>query len=102
LFNLSSLGNVQVIQIFSTFLKEGKEFYCKLASQLQEVYGSNGVCEIVAPELAPGPGKTPREVRDIRISLFRCLICLGDLTRCLPNLHDGLLDDSWSAVPFFD
>jgi len=80
---------VQLKKAFDALLMDGMTFYKGLALKLQRVYGYAGFA-LSTRELGDftealrdvHPAETPV---DVGISVHRCLICIGDLTRyCFP------------------
>ena len=69
------------------FLNEASLFYALLVLKLQAAYGSVGFqldfADQAALDAALGSALLPPRVAtlDCRISVYRCLICLGDLAR---------------------
>ena len=78
---------MQVISAFVKFVKEASLFYALLAVKLQAAYGSvdfqlsfadqADLDAALSSVALPPRMATP----DCRISIYRCLICLGDLAR---------------------
>ena len=78
------------------FLTCASDFYEGLALKLQATFGGagfvvsarrQGPSEGVAPAGShsaqpPRPQEPPARGVDVKISVYRCLICLGDLARC--------------------
>lgn len=75
----------QVKNVLDKFLDNSREFYLELAVTLQATYGDVGfrsgseeaVLDTAAFSQLPAVGTG----LDCRISVYRCLICLGDLSR---------------------
>ncbi len=69
------------------FLKEASLFYALLILKLQAAYGSVDFqlefADHAALDAALGSAMLPPRVAtlDCRLSVYRCLICLGDLAR---------------------
>ena len=75
---------VQTRRAFLGLLAEGTGFYKALAMKLQTAYGDAKFQ--FAPEEAPSIGaiaslSSVDKGQDVRQSVYRCLICLGDLAR---------------------
>lgn len=77
----------QTTAVFVRFLREASTFYALLTSKLQAAYGRLGFTlefpglddlDAVSEQTAMPEFKTSL---DCRISIYRCLICLGDLAR---------------------
>eukprot|EP00887_Chlorella_sp_A99_P008231 scaffold12.g8231.t1 len=69
---------------FCAFLEEGEAFYLVLVGKLQDKYGEAGYPQAVAAAglTLPPPGEPqPPAAHDVRPSVVRCLICMGDLRR---------------------
>lgn len=78
---------LQTTAVFVKYLREASAFYALLAVKLQAAYGQLGFAldfpgledlleaieRTAVPEFKTG--------LDCRISIYRCLICLGDLAR---------------------
>ena len=78
---------VQTASVFAKFLREASAFYALLTLKLQAAYGQLGFA-LDFPGLDDLAAATERTVipefkisLDCRISIYRCLICLGDLAR---------------------
>lgn len=78
---------LQVRDTCLRFLNEASLFYALLVLKLQSAYGSVGFeldyADKAALDNALGSVLLPPRVAtlDCRISVYRCLICLGDLAR---------------------
>ena len=78
---------LQVRDTCLRFLNEASLFYALLVLKLQAAYGSVGFeldyADKAALDSALGSVLLPPRVAtlDCRISVYRCLICLGDLAR---------------------
>jgi hypothetical protein len=81
---------MQVISAFLKFVRETSLFYATLAVKLQAAFGSVGFKLSFADQAEldaalEGMVLPPRTATfDCRISIYRCLICLGDLARSMP------------------
>lgn len=73
---------LQVKIAFGRFLQDAALFYKQLAVKLQTAYGSVGysVADAQLTAVPPVPDQAYRQ-QDCRNSVFRCLICLGDIFR---------------------
>ena len=78
---------VQTTSVFVKFLREASTFYALLILKLQAAFGQLGFA-LDFPGLDDLAAATERTVipdfktsLDCRISIYRCLICLGDLAR---------------------
>lgn len=75
-----------------TLLLDGIGFYKSLAAKLQLVYGDVGYKlstrdrGTYAKQLAGV--KVASRPEDVRVSVSRCLVCIGDLIRHIPVLND--------------
>ena len=85
--------SVQTTSVFVKFLREASAFYALLTLKLQAAFGQLGFA-LDFPGLDDLAVVTERAVipefktsLDCRISIYRCLICLGDLARCCLALH---------------
>jgi Telomerase activating protein Est1 len=65
---------------FRDFLVAARRFYEKLLKDLQEVYGNKSFATFLPLELRAEAKAAADE--DVVESVYRCLICLGDLSRC--------------------
>ena len=78
---------VQVKVALLKFLKSASEFYESLAMKLQATFGDAGFTSTDTSAAAPAirvPRTLPHALNvgvDVKISVYRCLICLGDLAR---------------------
>lgn len=72
----------QVKIAFGRFLQDAALFYKQLAVKLQTAYGNVGysVADAQLTAVPPVPDQAYRH-QDCRNSVFRCLICLGDIFR---------------------
>ncbi|KAK9905112.1 hypothetical protein WJX75_009845 [Coccomyxa subellipsoidea] len=86
------------------FLNEASLFYALLVLKLQAAYGSVGFqldfADQAALDAALGSALLPPRVAtlDCRISVYRCLICLGDLARYYTLIEGGLNKKDWSKA----
>ena len=72
----------QVKIAFGKFLQDAALFYKQLAVKLQTAYGSVGYSAADAQLTAvPSVPDQTYHQHDCRSSVFRCLICLGDIYR---------------------
>ena len=73
---------LQVKIAFGKFLQDAALFYKQLAVKLQTAYGSVGytVADAQLTAVPSVPDQTYHQ-HDCRSSVFRCLICLGDIYR---------------------
>jgi Telomerase activating protein Est1 len=83
---------LQITNRFQKFLEESITYYRQLVEQLQTVYGSVGVIlqqesgEGAHPSTQfPGGMVAKAQPQDMRVSVNKCLICLGDLHRHAPR-----------------
>lgn len=80
---------MQVKVALLKFLKSASEFYEGLAMKLQATFGDAGFTStdtLLAPPASQVPQTLPHALPigvDVKISVYRCLICLGDLARCV-------------------
>ena len=81
------VSSLQTTSVFAKFLREASTFYALLTLKLQAAYGQLGFA-LDFPGLDDLAAATERTVipafktsLDCRISIYRCLICLGDLAR---------------------
>lgn len=73
---------LQVKIAFGKFLQDAALFYKQLAVKLQSAYGSVGYSAADAQLTAvPSVADQTHHHHDCRNSVFRCLICLGDIYR---------------------
>jgi len=79
--------HLQTTTVFVKFLREASTFYALLTVKLQAAFGQLGFA-LNFPGLEDLAGASARSVipevktsLDCRISIYRCLICLGDLAR---------------------
>lgn len=79
--------HVQTTSVFVKFLREASTFYALLTLKLQAAFGQLGFA-LEFPglnDLAAATQQTEipefKTSLDCRISIYRCLICLGDLAR---------------------
>lgn len=78
----------QTTAVFVKFLREASVFYALLTAKLQAAYGQLGFA-LAFPgmddDLAAAAQRSAlpifKAALDCRISIYRCLICLGDLAR---------------------
>ena len=78
----------QTTAVFVKFLREASVFYALLTAKLQAAYGQLGFA-LVFPgmddDLAAAVQRSAlpefKAALDCRISIYRCIICLGDLAR---------------------
>ncbi|BDA49482.1 probable telomerase-binding protein EST1A at N-terminal half [Coccomyxa sp. Obi] len=86
------------------FLNEASLFYALLVLKLQAAYGSVGFeldyADKSALDTALGSVLLPPRVAtlDCRISVYRCLICLGDLARYETMIEGGQDKKDWSKA----
>lgn len=85
---LRHASSVQTTTVFVKFLREASTFYALLTLKLQATFGQLGFA-LEFPgldDLAAATQQTDipeyKTSLDCRISIYRCLICLGDLARC--------------------
>ena len=78
------LLGVQVKVAFKNFLQDAALFYRQLACKLQTAYGSVGF-SLADAQLQTAPSIPEKDYmqQDCRPSVYRCLICLGDIFRCV-------------------
>lgn len=73
---------MQVKIAFGNFLKEGAKFYRELALKLQIAYGDVGFSLADAKlQALPDVPDNQFQPLDCSMSVYRCLICLGDICR---------------------
>ena len=74
------------------FLQDASDFYRRLAVKLQATFGDVGVAidaqGQISSENAPSQ-QQPAGAVNARVSVYRCLICLGDLARHVPRDSDS-------------
>ena len=74
---------LQACNAFLKFLEESLAFYKAVASKLQLVFGSVGF-DVGAEDAGALNGlaiPTDSQNQDCRSSVWRCIVCLGDLAR---------------------
>ena len=74
---------IQVKIAFGRFLQEGAKFYRELALKLQMAYGDVGfaLADAQLQNLPDFDSQQQYQQQDCRVSVYRCLICLGDICR---------------------
>lgn len=79
--------SVQTTSVFVKFLREASTFYALLTLKLQAAFGQLGFAldfpdldDLAAVAQQPAIPEFKTSL-DCRISIYRCLICLGDLAR---------------------
>lgn len=85
------------------FLQEATQFYKQLAVKLQATFGDVGFTVDAQSQISSEnvqrqqqqQQRTAASAVDARISVYRCLICLGDLARCVASQTD------WRIALFF-
>lgn len=79
---------MQVKIAFGKFLQDAALFYRQLACKLQTAYGSVGFTLADAHlQTQPSVPEQQYQQQDCRPSVYRCLICLGDIFRCALHLN---------------
>lgn len=78
---------LQLKKSFSILLTDGAGFYKGMAYKLQLVYGDMGYKPTTQELGTLGPQiadvKAAAKPMNTSLSVHRCLICIGDLTRCV-------------------
>eukprot|EP00884_Botryococcus_braunii_P013810 jgi/Botrbrau1/2242/Bobra.101_2s0070.1 len=84
---------------FQEFLAAGKAFYEKLLKDLQEVYGNQSYARLLSKGLVVQ--STASATADVVPSVYRCLICLGDLARYEADLQESPKKDFEKAREYY-
>ena len=97
---VDNLIGTQVKIAFGKFLQDAALFYRQLACKLQAAYGSVGFT-LADAQLQTPPNLPEQQYKqqDCRQSVYRCLICLGDIFRyALQDSRSKLAEPKLLAV----
>ncbi|KAL0043652.1 hypothetical protein WJX79_010938 [Trebouxia sp. C0005] len=84
---------------FGGFLQDAARFYRQLACKLQTAYGAVGFSlEEAQLQTAPAVPDQQYTPQDCKPSVYRCLICLGDIFRYETSVLQSQPKKDWSAA----